>query len=400
MISNRYFYYEVDGVKFYNNISAFQHLSRIRQTNKDAKIKFVLNFDFFKNYKQYNWDKEPPETASYYMRKHAIMLYRRHKNLVLWYTGGTDSHPIANTFAELQLPIHLVWCDVFSRYWNSIPDDRIVHLRKDEWEAKIKPDFVEWFNRVNKDKSFLKFSEVALVGRGQKEIERYLGSDQFVGNYSCLRDIWNLPGTYLNEDKIEIDNCVISGYEKPSLIIHNGWWCHAITDSVVAQPGRPTIHNLVDNHIWFYMTDLVPELHIKLTWNRMRAIERVMIDHNLPMTNEQAIAIQNTNSIYYKMINDYCGYNSVNTWLGLPGVKQHRDSTMKDTIGYGVGLISDHVKSLSKQSQHHVVDDYWKHEILQTIDERYLNIITNQPMTIKSQMIPIKPVEDIRNAKI
>lgn len=386
---NRLFYYEVDGTRFYNNVSAFQHLTKVKNTNNDAKIKFVLNFDSFKNYQNYGWDKEPPESASYYMRQHASLLYEKNKNLVLWYSGGTDSHAIANVFLDLQIPIHLLWCDVFSRYWED-SNHPVVHCRRIEWEQQIKPDVDEWIKRANKTKHLFDFSETIMRGPKGKEMEKFLGSNKFEGSYQTLRDMWNLPATYINEDKTKFGKSGIFGYEKPWLVIHKGWWCHTLSDAVVANIGP----NHLNDNIWFFITDLVPNLHIKLTWNRMKAIEKIMIDYNLPMTNTQAIAIQNTNSIYYTLLNNYCGYYSVNDYLRSPHVKLHEDSKLEDTIGYRVNQIMNIVGP-----QRIVLDDYLDKEIHPTIHENYLHVATKRPVGISTQIIPIKPVKDFRDAK-
>ncbi len=107
--NQNFFHYEVDGTTLKTNIEAFRALKTARLKNPRAKPKFILDFDFLKNPDKNLWQTEPPESLSFYMDKHAVLLSEKFNKIILFYSGGTDSHPIAGTFARCGIPVELLW---------------------------------------------------------------------------------------------------------------------------------------------------------------------------------------------------------------------------------------------------------------------------------------------------
>jgi len=390
---NKFFHYEVADKKFHNNISAFQYVADLKRKIPwaDIRVKFVLDFDFMKNPKKYNWKIEPKESFSYYMEKTAMAIYEKHKNIMLWYSGGTDSHPIAKTFAKLGIPIHLIFCDAFAHC-----SDNKMTIRKKEWDSILKPTLVDWIKEQNKKNKIIELDEVS-VRNFDYNLETFFSDNQFVGNYDLVAcdGAWNFPNSKIlineNRNNINLDKCAISGFEKPWIVLSNdGWWCHTVKDRVVAQTAlRSPFSSLDDdNYFWFYINDFVPELQIKSTWNRISAIEKIIEKYNLPLTSDQVNNMQETTSKYYKEMNDMTGYIPLVESLSLPGYKQHYNKNLPTTVGaiaarfdlrnpYNIELTGEFGKK-----ERLIINDFWKNNILKSTDASFFVDIDNKTCQI------------------
>ena len=293
--SQKFHYYDVGGKKFTRNVDAFRYLTYMNNTHgANLKIRFFINFDFLINHSKYEWQKEPPKPLTYYMDKHLLLLRERYKNFFVWYSGGTDSHPMLQSFARLQVPAQVVW-------WRA---PEYAPIRVVEWDKLIFPDFITYMKEANKERHLFDYYIVDQCLPTEKTIERFM--NDFSGTYETHKNMWNFPGEYTNykggrpqTSSLKESDCTVGGYEKPWLIIRKGWWCHSLADfSITYCPDTQT------DFIWFYITDLVPELHIKLTWLRLKAIETVLKRYNLPVTDMQISVMQRPTSKYYKEIND------------------------------------------------------------------------------------------------
>ena len=118
--------------------------------------------------------------------------------------------------------------------------------------------------------------------------------------------------------------------------------------------------------IWFYITDLVPELHIKLTWLRLKAIETVLKRYNLPVTNQQISVMQRPTSKYYKEINDLNEQIALNDWLGFPGNKPN--TKLPSTIGFA----ANKTNVIMRNKLYRPVNDFWHKEIVPSIEDKFL----------------------------
>jgi hypothetical protein len=81
--NQNFFHYEVDGTTLKTNLEAFRALKTARLKNPRAKPKFVMDFDFLKNPDKNLWQTEPPESLSFYMDKHAVLLSEKFNKIIL-----------------------------------------------------------------------------------------------------------------------------------------------------------------------------------------------------------------------------------------------------------------------------------------------------------------------------
>ena len=376
--SQKFHHYDVGGKKFTRNVDAFRYLTYMNNTHgANLKIRFFINFDFLINHSKYEWQKEPPKPLTYYMDKHLLLLRERYKNFFVWYSGGTDSHPMLQSFARLQVPAQVVW-------WRA---PEYAPIRVVEWDKLIFPDFITYIKEANKERHLFDYYIVDQCLPTEKTIERFM--NDFSGTYETHKNMWNFPGEYTNykggrpqTSSLKESDCTVGGYEKPWLIIRKGWWCHSLADfSITYCPDTQT------DFIWFYITDLVPELHIKVTWLRLRALEVLLKKYNLPVTDNQLSKMQRSTSKYYKELNDLSQQIALNYWLGLPGNKPN--SILPSSIGYEANTKN----VMMRNKLYRPVEDFWYQEIVTSVEDRYLMHKEKRLLPVHTPMIKLKKVQ-------
>ena len=375
--SQKFHYYEVGDKRFARNVDAFSYFSSMKTRGADVKIRFFLNFDFLINHSRYKWQEEPSMPLTYYMDKHLLLLREKYKNFFVWYSGGTDSHPMLETFVRLKVPAKIVW-------WNA---PEYSYIRKIEWDNLIAPDFIRYMKEVNKKSHLFDYHTVDQYLPTEKEVERLMSD--FSGTYGAHKEMWNFPGDYTDykggkpqTQFLRESECTVGGYEKPWLKIRKGWWCHSIGDFVLTYcPDTQT------DFIWFYITDLVPELHIKVTWLRLKALETLLKKYNLPFTDEQLSKMQRSTSKYYKELNDLSQQIALNDWLGLPGNKPN--SILPSSIGYEANTKN----VMMRNKFYRPVEDFWYQEIVPSIENRFLMHKKQRILPVHTPMIKLKKVQ-------
>jgi hypothetical protein len=78
--------------------------------------------------------------------------------------------------------------------------------------------------------------------------------------------------------------------------------------------------------VWFFLTDDVPELQIKLSWLKLKYLEQLARELKTPITNSWVIKIQAVTGMYYQRINHAMGYRALNPVLDTVASKMSEPS--------------------------------------------------------------------------
>lgn len=93
--SDKFGFYLVNGRKTYSKLEAFEWAKY-----DSVKIEWNFNKDAFS---LYDWKIEPTYDLNYFYDKRAKELREKYDYIVLWYSGGYDSHNILKTFIDNDL---------------------------------------------------------------------------------------------------------------------------------------------------------------------------------------------------------------------------------------------------------------------------------------------------------
>jgi hypothetical protein len=96
--------YLVGGVPYANKLEACLALNRIPGDHH-------VHWDYHEHvYDHQPWTHEPPVSIEELYRQRALQLREQYDHLVLFYSGGADSHTILQTFIKNNIKIDEVFC--------------------------------------------------------------------------------------------------------------------------------------------------------------------------------------------------------------------------------------------------------------------------------------------------
>jgi len=287
-------YYKVGKQTYYTNVDALAAFTK--DTSQSLELK--LKYKFIDNTAL--WRKEPPLHINHYADMNARILRDRYDRLELRYSGGTDSQTVLRSFirANVKIAVHHMATSTISKFTNDLYD----HNKKD-------------FERVAKLDNVTEFKTHHAHDMSQKEFEKALkiyhghvgtalqntGMAWMFGNDNC---IFNLD--------VPEKNGYVFGKEKPHLVIKDGWWNWTVNDAMFSD-----CHWNFEkgDMVWFWFSDDVPEIQIKLTHLHIRAIEEVARIEKVKITKQWLEDVQRADSKWYNFILAFCGYEGLNPVL-------------------------------------------------------------------------------------
>lgn len=102
---DRYGFYTVGKNKTYSKLEAIEH---------SAKSKLPVEWHYNKDiYENFNWAQEPPGSLDFWYAERARQIRDRYDYIVLWFSGGADSHNILQTFVR-----NNIYIDEIAQYNN------------------------------------------------------------------------------------------------------------------------------------------------------------------------------------------------------------------------------------------------------------------------------------------
>ena len=392
---NRIFY-EVEGKKFARNIEAFFYLKEIRKNFPKAKPKFILDFDFLTNPQKHSWKTEPPASLNHYIDMYVSILHQQYRKVFIFYSGGTDTHPILESFARQKFPVTACYVSDEPMGITEQPVDCF------NQNASFGRDWAVygsgWYRDYTQFVTDLSFYAEANRHKGKgslitttpfmwltnkpspKEIEKHL-TDSLMPTHSILTANYSVP---TSPDKsldslISETDCIIFGLEKPIITIHKGWYCHSMPDSYFLDyaPYKADLK-------YFYFSDPVPELHIKLTWLRLNAIEHILDRDKIPKTSKHVANLQSSGSKYYYEINRMAGQFGLN-------YLEDQYKTGRD-ISTAIGRETTRVDTHKMQFMNDALKEFWLKSVIPNVENRFLNYGNETIMSITTPLIKLKPV--------
>lgn len=366
------FYYKVGDKVFYNNIHAMQYAS---------KHNLQPSFHISTIWDGPHWRREPSHSVQYYMDKLSLELSRRYDNIVLLYSGGTDSHTILSSFIRCGIR------NVYLSYENS-PNHKDDYARKrfNQLTLKSLKEYKQIFNTLNytvlDPLETNNFMPDIKLSDFEQTLETFKGSYETgilasagMGKYT------QTPIHYPGNGK----TAIIYGYEKPHIEIKNEYYCWRSSDLLVDYGNAVT--NGTTDIIFYYYSDLVPELQVKLSYKCIEIIEKLLKQENLTPNKENVEHIKHK---YYEQINDYMGYSALNPLLNSTLSKR---GALKGASDKNVR------KSRLEDGTFYVLQDFYDN-VCKSINNNYCyekifmdsNLIVGTFETICTPHIPIRKV--------
>tara|TARA_B100000029_G_scaffold3703_2_gene4401 strand:+ start:4838 stop:6097 length:1260 start_codon:yes stop_codon:yes gene_type:complete len=324
--NNQLIHYKVNGKIFYSDFAALEYLTNtINRNQKNNQIlnsndniqkylskKGVLEFCIRGQEMNSDWTQEPPHSIQYYRQKMCKAISSTYDDVILAYTGGTDTETILDTFKFLgttNLSI-LNFANDFihqqSKARQFLRDHTVHHFdkkhgadaKKLNWNVKM---FQAW--TPTDEKQFEDLITDYKIGH-------------WLGDYKNVNGWWQNSGkTTLSMDRKGKKTCMVYGYEKPNIILKDGWWTYSTTNDTYDLPWSALDPNT--SIIYFWINDLVPELIQKLAHLKAKELDKIICENNIEVTNKDIFDIGNTNSTnpYYVRLMNAMGFQALSGFL-------------------------------------------------------------------------------------
>lgn len=373
-------YFTVGDQVFYNNIDALAYLTK----NPSQQIKYNLDFKFIK---EFDWKIEPPNDIHFYLKKHASIIAQKYNDIGITYSGGTDSHTVLDTFIQCGIK-NITLINLTERTEKNFT-----------WIDQKKPN-----NSLKKKYSFV-FNELGYKEIGLTENYITLNPDEstWEKTITSFNGTWNsdinnqLAAYYVLHSRnprlltLKSNSCIVWGFEKPRLTIQNGWWCWQAYAGQWSYPVGLPASNKPD-YSFFFITDDVPEIQVKLSWLKIKTLEEIIKNTNSIYNNYLIHELQSFSSPHYQRINKEMGYRAINHILN--------GNYTKDPGHLRINFTKELAEMEKKNNIRNITNEYFDTVIRKNIDEKYLYLDSRKTMIIASDPIPIKPVADEIKHKI
>jgi|TARA_S200000501_G_scaffold376420_1_gene431318 hypothetical protein len=211
-------------------------------------------------YKDFDFSKQNNATWQELLKQEAISIRDRYKKVRLWYSGGSDSQVILDTFIK-----------------NNIPIDEIVYVSSGIKQADFE---IEQYvlPKLKAIKNQIPNTKIRNINHTIDEYKNFYSDENWVSNFLKFKPtvmyfhIRFTVTNLINEETIDSDYINVHGKDKPRLKYIDGQWYTYFFDSDVED--SPNQYN-------FYIDN--PELHSKQCHMLRESIEQNMSvdDYNL-----------------------------------------------------------------------------------------------------------------------
>jgi hypothetical protein len=248
--------YMINGVPETNAISAWETILTYRQNNTLKDFYLYLNNEIYDNV---NWNLAPTKSISELEQEHAVRLRQTYDYVRIWYSGGSDSHSIVESFLRAGQRID----EIAVVFWKTIiPFSVSGNTGGDDGQEIVLGWLTELYQKYNAD-----LPKVNIVRINKSHLDAYFTKNYFYrkigygGNFSY--NLNSFPEISKITDRPPTANyCEVLGMEKPRMTIdsHGVWF---------QMNDRQIMHNASDTVPveWFYLSSLTPELIKAQLWS-------------------------------------------------------------------------------------------------------------------------------------
>ena len=363
------FHWKVGDDIYYNDIAAYK-----AATSTNTHPEFVVSTisDGPK------WRREPPESVYAYMDAVSRHIASKYERINLMYSGGTDSHTILESFIRCGIKnVNLI---MYNTEEHRDDPDR---MYMNNWTTDtLKSNYKSIFTELGY--TFNDHTTHDSMWRSLTKDELSNAMHSYIGCWNiAIRPVYG-SARYPNELKTlnHRRTAIVWGYEKPLIAIKDGWWCWYAQDSIADYLDMGPNAD-VDN-VFFYYSDAVPELQIKLAWLRMKELAAILSEYQIPLTNQNVDFMQNPARKYiiYSRLNHACGYRGLNLKL---------DSAESKISPHKIRSHQNSLKASADRGHLSMMQDFKKAQ-LAFVDTKYYNFDADTFAGLKTRLIRLKEV--------
>jgi len=398
---NMFGYYKVGNKKFYSDVKALEELTKITKninqkkkfTQKDDKeiSKYLANkgvVEFCIDQKLFgdDWTIEPPESIEYYRQQMCEYIEKNYKEITIGYTGGTDSNTIVECFKRKGTR-NIKLLNVVNNSVQQFSKTR--QYLNNHTKAVTYAKHGRAANELGWDLAMFQGWTPTSKETYEKEIVDY--------KYGAWGSDWKNTNTwYQNSGELTLTRsktnkaCFIMGYEKPEILIENGWYVYKLNNLEWDLPINCTDPNV--DLIYFYVNDGSPDLIKKLAHAKAKEIDDIIWENNLLPTAEVMVMFRDRK---IQHVTPY--YNRLMSAMGFKAASPFLQGAETKTAGKWYQEDQQCIKENNAKDKHTVkkqetAKKYFDDVITKRVDNRFLDLQNRNVQGIWGKSIRVRPV--------
>jgi hypothetical protein len=315
---SKFGFYQVGNFTTYSKLEAIEHSATVNQP-----VEWNFNKEQFL---QLDWTQEPPGSLEFWYEQRARQLREKYDYIVLWYSGGADSHNALMSFVK-----NNIFIDEIAQFHNLSGDQGNKNTYLNEEVFVTAAPFTQQliqnnpvYQHTNHRLLELTDLQLDLFTRDNNKWDYFYKTGMFPSANSLVRSyIREMVPEYqkiINQGK---SVCFIYGADKPVIEKHDNQWFTVFQDRIdgqvsvrTQQLNRPWEHNEL-----FYWTNDLPQLVIKQSHVIKKFLENLTPD-----------AIDNVHIASKSLLVDEYGRRSINSWWGDVVVNNTRYQLLPDGL--------------------------------------------------------------------
>lgn len=256
-------YYQVDKEIFYQKTKALYS-----SYTKKTPIKWNFFNDVWESFSENRLDSLECLNLDNLYKLRAEQLRDTYDYLILYYSGGADSHNILMTFLNNNIKLDEIYVIRSQSVDSKIYLPNYLNIKSEnifsEWDYVIKPSL----ENVQRIDSEIKITINDVFDKDFNTLideNIFFDTSHFIGPFEILRQT-SYPNIILNNLEKNIKTCAIFGIDKPIIVFKNKVGYILFSDTAVSTAYRSNIPNCYKNETvieLFYWTPDMPELAFK-----------------------------------------------------------------------------------------------------------------------------------------
>jgi len=367
-------YYTVGDRVHYNDIDAYKDFSK----NLNDPIHFHVGLDMFSG-SDPDWTQEPKYEIEYYRQEICAYLEDTYDEIVVGYSGGTDSETVCDAFKRRGTKnIHFLHTALTEHYANKDKQELWNHMKR-----CIKAKHSDAIRDLKWKFTIAKPWQTNDVGHFANSLQ-----DHKIGAFHVdyrPHSTWSQ-----NSGKIVIPTTgkrkvLVMGKEKPDIVIHNGWWCfHMINYSHELPLGAmdPEIDVCM-----FFLNDACPDLIKKLAWTKAKEMQNIFLEQGLEPNRKNSMHVSSKDSLHYIRLIEKMGYKAISHFLQSGTTKLNGDWYSR----LNKNVIED---CQGMATRKYLADKFFDDELVDNVDSRFLDKKNKTLVGICTKPIPLFPVNE------
>lgn len=353
-LTNKKYYYLVGNTRYANDFAAMSAWCK----DRTQRLEYV--FDAPKLWNS-DWTAEPTKSVEELCDDFTREIATKYDDICIGYTGGTDSNTVLRSFLRCGVKnVRLV-------RQNSVAS--LSPQRKNEGELIQKALY--YHHGIKLRELGYTYTERNMTNFNLKHYQKTADDFQDGTTYGNHYIDTIIPSSYnVRQTDDVLDNmllpkagrrsCFIMGFEKPRLTIIDGMWCLQHVSGMFGSALQwidPSAQL-----IYYYMDNDAPDIHKKITWQKIRCVEKIIRRERYAFNTDVNWANKVGNK-HYSEILAAMGYKAIDplldTGLWKPWMPEGNASHQwaERHFGYRTWQTEFFYRELSNQIDHDVLNE-------------------------------------------